>query len=359
MNLSTLNSWGIPNNNPLIIAGPCSAESPEQLLTTCKQINSPKVSFFRAGIWKPRTRPGSFEGVGTEGLKWFQEVKKELGKPITTEVANAKHVEDALKHDVDVLWIGARSTVNPFTVQEIADAIKGVDIPVIIKNPLNPDLNLWIGAIERIYQSGTTKIAALHRGFSSFGNSRYRNIPMWQIPLALKSQFPEIPLLCDPSHIGGKRELIHPISQKALDLNYDGLMIETHYNPSIAKSDAKQQLNPASLHLLLENLVIRKEKFEEGECLDELGKIRDEIDNKDKEILEAISNRLDLVDRIGNYKKDFNVATFQLERWREILESRPTWANELGLSSNFAEKLFQLIHDESIRQQIDKIQKEL
>lgn len=349
----SLDSWDVvKNNTPIAIAGPCSAESEEQLLNTCSEISKNiDVTMFRAGIWKPRTRPGTFEGVGEDGLKWVQTVKKELGKPFAVEVANAQHVELALKYGVDVLWIGARSTVNPFTVQEIADSLKGVDIPVIIKNPINPDLALWMGGIERIYNAGIKKIAALHRGFSSHEEVKYRNSPMWQIAISLKSKMPNLPLLCDPSHIGGTRDLIYPISQKAIDLNYDGLMIETHIDPDNAKSDAKQQVTPERLAEILNAVKIRTDSSDDIEFNNHLTELRQKIDRADKELIEVLATRMQYVEEIGEYKRENNVTVFQADRWIDVFQSRPDLAQKLGLSREFAEQLFKIVHDESIRQQ--------
>jgi len=306
---------------PVVIAGPCSAETEEQLYETCKQIlanNAGDVDIFRAGIWKPRTRPNSFEGVGEIGLKWFSEVKKQLGITIATEVATPQHVELALKYGVDILWIGARSTVNPFTVQDIADVLKGVDIPVIIKNPINPDVALWLGAIERISNAGVTKIAAMHRGFSTFEKTKYRNSPMWQLAIELKSKLPELPIFFDPSHVGGKRELIEPLSQKALDLNYDGLMIESHITPDTAWSDAEQQVTPLRLGEILDAIKIRSTSIDDQDFLTHLEELRIKIDRVDKEMIEMLANRMKLVEQIGDYKKANGVAVFQFERWIQV-----------------------------------------
>ncbi|MFT5915663.1 MAG: chorismate mutase [Bacteroidia bacterium] len=349
--IQPLKSWKMVRETPIAIAGPCSAETEEQLLETCRQIKKLDITMLRAGIWKPRTRPGTFEGVGEEGLKWFQQVKKELDMPITIEVANPQHVELALKYGVDVLWLGARSTVNPFTVQEIADSLKGVDIPVIIKNPINPDLALWMGAIERIYNAGITQIAALHRGFSSHQKTKYRNQPMWQIPISLKSKMPQLPLLCDPSHIGGTRDLILPVSQKAIDLNYDGLMIETHYNPEEAWSDASQQVTPERLGEILHNIKIRKPQSTDPLFNTKLEDLREKIDRVDKEILVALADRMRLVEQIGDYKKENDVTAFQAERWIQVFQTRPEWGEKLLLHKPFVENILKLIHDESIRAQ--------
>lgn len=349
--LYALADWEITKNDaPIAIAGPCSAESEEQLLETCLEINKHiDITLFRAGIWKPRTRPGSFEGVGAIGLKWIQGAKKILQKPFTVEVATAEHVELALRHDIDVLWLGARTTVNPFLVQDIADALRGVDIPVIVKNPINPDLALWIGAMERIYNAGIKKIAALHRGFSSHEPGKYRNLPIWSLAISLKSKLPKLPLLCDPSHIGGNRHLIYPISQKAIDLNYDGLMIETHIRPNKARSDAKQQVTPRQLAEILNSIKIRKNKSDSLEFNNQLHELRLKIDRADQELLEILTTRMEYVKEIGTYKYENNVTAFQAERWIEVCRTRPQWAVELGLHDAFVEQLFKLIHDESIR----------
>lgn len=345
-----LKSWSMVRETPIAIAGPCSAETEEQLYNTCKAIQEQiQITMLRAGIWKPRTRPGSFEGVGEIGLQWFANVKKELGMPITVEVATPQHVELALKYGVDVLWIGARSTVNPFTVQDIADALKGVDVPVMIKNPINPDISLWLGAIERIYNSGIRKIAAIHRGFSSHEKSKYRNEPMWNIAIGLKSSLPHISMICDPSHIGGTRDLIFPISQKAIDLNYDGLMIETHIDPDRALSDAKQQVTPARLREILDQVTIRQATSDDVEFNSHLNDLRAKIDRVDREILELIGQRTKYVEQIGEYKKENNVTVFQADRWIHIFQERPKLAAELGIDRTFIEQLFKLVHDESIR----------
>ncbi|MBT28215.1 MAG: 3-deoxy-7-phosphoheptulonate synthase [Thalassobius sp.] len=349
--IQSIKSWDVIRDVPFAIAGPCSAETEEQLYTTCKGIKEHDITMLRAGIWKPRTRPGSFEGVGEVGLQWMEKVKTELNMPAAVEVANAKHVELALKYNMDVLWIGARSTVNPFTVQEIADALQGVNIPIIIKNPINPDLALWKGAIERIYMAGIRQIAALHRGFSSFEKTKYRNVPMWQIAIALKSDMPNLPLLCDPSHIGGTRDLILPISQKAIDLNYDGLMIETHCDPDNAWSDAKQQVTPERLGEILDSIKIRKTTSDNQEFNSILETMRSQIDHVDREILENMAARKVLVDKLGEYKKENNVTVFQSDRWLQVFKTRADWGTQLNLDTEFVGKLFKLIHDESIRLQ--------
>lgn len=346
-----LQDWKMVDKAPIVIAGPCSAETEEQLYNTCKQIvEHADVTLLRAGIWKPRTRPGSFEGIGEAGLKWFRNIKKELNKPITVEVANAQHVELALKYGVDVLWVGARSTVNPFTMQEIADALKGVkDVPVIVKNPINPDLALWVGALERIYNSGVRHLAALHRGFSSFEKTEFRNVPMWNLAIELKTELPTIPLICDPSHIAGKRELIYKVSQKAMDLDYDGLMIETHWNPEKAWSDAAQQVTPEALAALLKELHYKRKRTDDQVFNSHLEDLRKKVDRVDNELLEILATRMALVEEMGEYKRDNNITVFQADRWIDIFQSRPQLAQKLGLSKSFAEQLFKLVHDESIR----------
>ncbi|WP_299756902.1 bifunctional 3-deoxy-7-phosphoheptulonate synthase/chorismate mutase type II [uncultured Pontibacter sp.] len=336
---------------PLVIAGPCSAETEEQVMQTAQALKQQRIHLFRAGIWKPRTRPGSFEGVGSEGLLWLNRVKRELGMKVTTEVATARHVEEALKQEVDVLWIGARTTVNPFAVQEIADALKGVKVPVMIKNPVNPDLALWIGAIERIYHAGVSDMAAIHRGFSSYQKSKYRNVPVWQIPIELKARYQSLPVIVDPSHIGGKRELIFPVSQKALDLGYDGVMIETHPNPEQALSDAEQQVTPARLAEILGQLQVRKSHYDDVELENRAEELRLQIDAADHDIIAALAKRMALVEQIGDYKKQNNVQVLQLERWKEIFRSRGEWAEDAGLHAAFIEELYKLIHVESIRKQ--------
>ncbi|MGF1533873.1 MAG: chorismate mutase [Bernardetiaceae bacterium] len=351
MDIQPFSEWR-NDGKPFLVAGPCSAETEEQLLETCRSLaQNDKVDAFRAGIWKPRTRPNSFEGVGEIGLEWFRTVREELQKPITTEVASAEHVELALDYGVDILWIGARSTTNPFTVQEIADALQGVDIPVVVKNPINPDLGLWIGALERIHQAGVTKLAALHRGFSSIEEKKYRNSPMWQIPLELRKRIPELPLFCDPSHIGGKRELIFPIAQKALNLNFDGMMIETHRDPDLAWSDAAQQVTPQSLAQIIQALELRQATADDDTYQDRLDSLRQQIDRIDREIVETLANRMAVVDQIGHYKKEKNVAIFQRDRWEKISGSRRSWGQSMTLSPDFLETLYRLIHEESIRRQ--------
>ncbi len=341
------------NPEPLIISGPCSVETPEQLRQTVSGLYNEGIRVFRGGVWKPRTRPGSFEGVGSIALPGIKEVKGEFDIEFSIEVASSQHVEEALKHDIDILWIGARSTVNPFTVQEIAESLRGVDVPVLIKNPVNPDLSLWIGAIERIKRVGIQQVAGIHRGFSNYRDKIYRNSPLWQIPIDLKAEFPDLPLICDPSHISGRRDLVPIVSQKALDLNFDGLMIESHVNPDEAWSDAAQQLTPANLGNMIRNLQTRKVHFEGVDKQDHLEDIRSQIDHADHELLEAIQRRMALVKKIGEFKKLNNVAVLDMERWKAILESRPEWARELAINPNLATEIFVLLHQESIKKQTE------
>jgi chorismate mutase len=352
MQFQPLHTWLPAVEEPLIISGPCGAESPEQLLETAKQLRATgKVSLFRSGIWKPRTRPNSFEGKGEEALKWLQDVRSQYGYKLAVEVANTKHTELALKYGIDVVWIGARTTVNPFNVQEIAEALRGVDIPVMVKNPIHADLQLWVGAIERIGAGGNKKIAAIHRGFHFYGKTKYRNKPLWQIPIELRTMFPDLPIICDPSHICGTRELIPSVCQKALDLGMDGLMIEAHYDPSVALSDAKQQLTPSQLAGMLNNLVLRSESCEDQQFRNKLQELRKIIDEIDDELMNVLKKRIQIIEEIGRYKKEHNITIFQLERWQEILRTRGRWADNLGLSRQHVERLCQLLHEESIRVQ--------
>jgi len=352
-----LTSYIVANRNPFLITGPCSAETEEQVLETCLALKALGASILRAGIWKPRTRPNSFEGHGEKALPWIMEAKALTGLPVAIEVATPSHVELALKYGVDVLWIGARTTVNPFSVQDIADAVRGTGIPIWIKNPVNPDLALWIGAIERISQAGITKIAAIHRGFSTADSTRYRNAPMWQIALALKTELPTIPLIGDPSHMGGKRAYLAELSQKFLDLNYDGLMIESHRTPDEAWSDAAQQLTPQALHHLLADLHTRMGRQEktDGTFQDELATLRQKIDNTDKELIELLRVRMNLVEQVCDYKIANNVAIFQNERWHDIFQTRTEWAEKLQINPAFVEEIYKLIYIESIRKHHEKI----
>ena len=337
---------------PYIISGPCSAETEKQLLQTAKElVKHSSIDCLRAGIWKPRTRPNSFEGVGEIGLQWLKKAGREIGLPVTTEVANAKHVELALKSDIDILWIGARTVANPFSVQEIANALKGVDIPVMIKNPVNPDLQLWIGAIERVSQAGVRDIKAIHRGFSSFEKSTYRNTPKWEIPIELMRIFPEIPIICDPSHIGGNRNMIEAISQKALDLEMDGLMIESHINPKEAWSDAEQQVTPKKLQEILSELVVRQPDIKNTELKNKLTVLRNKIDNLDEEIINLLSIRMNVVEEIGSHKKDNDITILQAERWKKIVNDRKKIARSAGVSEELVQRILKIVHEESINLQ--------
>jgi len=337
--------------HPLSIAGPCSAETKEQVLAIAHQLKDSKVSVFRAGVWKPRTRPGSFEGIGALALPWLQQVKKETGLLIAVEVANATHVKLALAHDVDILWIGARTTVNPFAVQEIADALANTDKIVWVKNPINPDLELWIGGVERLYKAGVTKLGVIHRGFSSYKKTDYRNQPKWQIPIDFKGLFPHIPMINDPSHICGRRDCIENIAQNALDLQFDGLMIETHHNPDEAWSDAKQQITPKTLHEIIARLTVRKKVFKEAKFIDTLDLLRKKINNTDKQLIQILSERMLIVKEIGKVKRERNVAVLQTERWQEVIEKMTLVAQKAGLSVPFVKRLFKEVHQESIRKQ--------
>jgi len=344
-------------NHPLVIAGPCSAETEEQVLKIAHELKNSDVSIFRAGIWKPRTRPGGFEGVGEIGLKWMQKAKAETGLLMATEVATAAHVKLALEHDIDVLWIGARTTVNPFAVQEIADALEGTDKIVLLKNPVNPDLSLWIGGLERLYNANIKKLGVIHRGFSTYEKTKYRNNPEWQIAIDLQNRFPDLPLICDPSHITGKRDMIQEVSQQALDLNYDGLIIETHIDPDNAWSDAAQQVTPATLKQMFINLRVRKVSDDESEYNQKMAKLRMQIDEFDGKLLEVLGNRMKVADKIGLLKKEKNVAILQNQRWNEILGKMILEGEEKGLSNEFVMQLFKAIHQESISHQEKVINK--
>ncbi len=344
-----LNDFGL--DHPLVIAGPCSAETEEQVLKIAHQLKDTDVTAYRAGIWKPRTRPGNFEGVGAIGLKWLQRVKEETGLLIATEVANAAHVKLALEHDIDILWIGARSTVSPFIVQEIADALEGTDKIVLVKNPVNPDLSLWLGGIERLHTANIKNLGVIHRGFSAYEKTKYRNNPEWQIVVELQNRFPDLPLICDPSHIAGRRDIIQDICQTALDLNFDGLMVETHWDPDNAWSDAAQQITPDTLVQMMEDLKIRKETDDDAEYKNKLNTLRTQIDVIDAGLLESLSKRMKIANEIGALKKDHNVAVLQSKRWNEILGKMILDGDEKGLSEEFILRIFKAIHQESINHQ--------
>tara|TARA_X000001036_G_scaffold107216_1_gene100280 strand:+ start:6229 stop:7311 length:1083 start_codon:yes stop_codon:yes gene_type:complete len=338
-------------SHPLVIAGPCSAETEQQVLKIAIDLKETDVTIFRAGIWKPRTRPGMFEGVGAIGLKWLQKVKEHTGLLTAVEVANSSHVKLAIEHGIDVLWIGARSTVSPFIVQEIADSLQGTDKIVLVKNPVNPDLSLWLGGIERLYSANIKKLGVIHRGFSTYEKSKYRNNPEWQIAIELQSKFPDLPLICDPSHIAGRRDLIFNLSQRALDLNYDGLMIETHCDPDNAWSDAAQQVTPSSLIDIMKDLKIREMTIDEEEYKNQLDGFRQKIDNSDQLLLEILGKRMDVAEKIGLLKKSNNVAVLQNKRWNEILGKMIIDGESHGLSEEFILKIFKAIHQESINHQ--------
>ena len=338
-------------DKPVFIAGPCSAETEEQVMSTAAGLVDYKVDLFRAGIWKPRTRPGSFEGVGKEGLRWLKNVKDEYGFKITTEVATHEHVFACLKAGVDVVWLGARTTVNPFSVQEVANALEGVDIPVMIKNPINPDMKLWIGAIERIYKAGIRKIGVIHRGFSAFGKSVYRNVPRWEIPLELKRQFPDIEIIIDSSHICGNRQNLRDIAQKGLDLDYDGIMLETHCNPDKAWSDDAQQVTPYEYGEIISRLVAREPSKDDPVFRNNINELRNQIDVIDKEVMNLLSERMKLAESIGYYKKQNNIMIYQPERWNEVIDKSVEKASGLGLSKDFITKVLTAVHQESINHQ--------
>lgn len=338
---------------PFVIAGPCSAETEEQVMTTATQLAAKGCHIFRAGVWKPRTKPGGFEGNGEKALPWLKRAKEKTGMLITTEVATPEHVELALKYGIDLLWIGARTTANPFAMQALADSLRGTDIPVLVKNPVNPDLELWIGAMERINQAGLKRIAAIHRGFSSFDKKLYRNLPMWQIPIELHRRIPDLPIICDPSHIGGRRELIAPLCQQAMDLGMDGLIIESHCDPEKAWSDAKQQITPDMLDYILSLLVIR-DKSVTTEVINEMRKQIDELDNT---IMEVLAKRMRICRDIGQYKKEHNMTVLQASRYNEILDKRGAQGALFGMSPEFVKEIFEAIHEESVRQQMEVINK--
>ncbi len=352
-NSKNLRSWldDMKLSHPLVIAGPCSAETEDQVLGIAHELKDTDVNYYRAGIWKPRTRPGNFEGVGAIGLKWLQKVKEETGLKTATEVANKNHVDLALEHDVDLLWIGARSTVSPFIVQEIADALEGTDKIVLVKNPVNPDLALWLGAVERLLKANIKKLGVIHRGFSTYEKTKYRNIPEWQIAIELQTKFPDLPLINDPSHISGNRELILDISQTALDLNFDGLMIETHHDPDNAWSDAAQQVTPEKLVQIMEDLKVRKETDEEAEYNQKINNLRTQIDIIDNQLIETLGKRMKVSDGIGELKRQRNVAVLQTNRWNAILGKMILEGESKGLSEEFVLRMFKAIHQESINHQ--------
>ncbi|MBI4646462.1 MAG: bifunctional 3-deoxy-7-phosphoheptulonate synthase/chorismate mutase type II [Bacteroidia bacterium] len=354
LNIDPIAEWGLKTEHPVIIAGPCSVESEEQVLTTARLIaQNEMVSIFRAGIWKPRTRPNSFEGVGALGLKWLKKVKSETGLLLAVEVANAQHCETALKHGIDILWLGARTTVNPFSVQEIADTLKGSDIPVMVKNPVNPGLDLWIGALERLNQAGITKLIAIHRGFSSYSKTIYRNEPDWELPIELKRRIPELPVICDPSHIGGKRELIPALAQQAFDLEMNGIMVEVHYQPESALSDAQQQITPDELNYLIKKLILRNPEFKNGKNGNYLKDLRKKIDVVDKELIRLFSARKNYVEKIAEFKKEKGITILQLNRWDEIMKTRIDLGEKMNLKKEFVQAIYHHIHEDSIKLQTE------
>ena len=337
------------NERPFVIAGPCSAETEEQVLDTARQLAEKGCHMFRAGVWKPRTKPGGFEGNGEKALPWLKRVKEETGMLVATEVAKPEHVELCLKYGVDILWIGARTSANPFAMQDIADSLRGVDVPVFVKNPVNPDLELWVGAMERINQAGIKRMAAIHRGFSSADKKIYRNLPMWQIPIELHRRIPNLPIVCDPSHIGGRRELIAPLCQQAMDLGFDGLIVESHCNPDEAWSDAKQQVTPDVLDYILSLLVIR----DEHTTTEGLRQLRAQIDELDNQLMDLLSRRMRVCREIGQYKREHNLTVLQASRYNEILEKRGAQGSLIGISPESVARIFEEIHEESVRQQLE------
>ena len=348
MEIKKLELKGVDPRRPVVIAGPCSAETREQVLETAEKLAANGVKIFRAGIWKPRTKPGGFEGVGVPGLAWLREVKEKYGMLTATEVATPAHVFEALKAGVDVLWIGARTVTNPFAMQELADALRGTDLPVLVKNPVNPDLELWIGAIQRLWNAGLRNIGVIHRGFSSYDKKIYRNAPLWHIPIELRRRFPEMTIFCDPSHIGGKRELVAPLAQQAMDLNFDGLIIESHCDPDHALSDAAQQLTPEVLDYTLNMLVIR----DNVQTTENISVLRKEIDELDTQLLQLLAKRMGISREIGTYKKEHNMPILQSNRYDEILKSRRERGEQLDLDGEFVNKIMTAIHEESVRVQM-------
>ena len=351
LNIQPITLPGIELKRPIIISGPCSAETEEQTLNTAKELAAQGIKIFRAGIWKPRTRPGAFEGVGTVGLPWLKRVKEETGMFVSVEVATAHHVYEAVKYGIDMVWIGARTSANPFAVQEVADALKGLDMPVMVKNPVNPDLELWIGALERLNRAGITRLAAIHRGFSAYDKSEFRNNPQWQIPIELRRRIPELPIITDPSHIGGDRKLLGQIAQEAMDLNFDGLIIESHICPDKAWSDAKQQITPAGLKDLLDNLVLRRPKIGEDTPRVTLDELRKHIDQLDDQLLDLLKERMKVSEAIGKYKFENNITILQTRRYDEVLNNRRERGAQRGLKEDFITRIFESIHEESISRQ--------
>ena len=348
MDIESILLPGIDAKRPLVIAGPCSAETEEQVMTTAKQIAAAGIKVYRAGVWKPRTKPGGFEGIGSAALKWMKDAKKETGMYMSTEVATEKHVYEALKYGIDMLWIGARTAANPFAVQEIADTLKGVDIPILVKNPVNPDLELWIGALERLFNAGIKRLGVIHRGFSTNDKTVYRNLPQWHIPIELQRRFPDLPILCDPSHIGGNRDMIFKLSQQAMDLNFSGLIIESHCSPDEAWSDKDQQITPAALKEVLENIVIR----DTTQTTEDLSVLRGQIDDLDNELLQLLAKRMRVSREIGHYKLEHDMPILQTQRYDQILTDRAYQGERMEMSGDFVKKVLEAIHSESVRQQM-------
>ncbi|MCM1108364.1 MAG: bifunctional 3-deoxy-7-phosphoheptulonate synthase/chorismate mutase type II [Clostridium sp.] len=353
LELQPLSLPGTGNTRPRVIAGPCSAETEEQVMETARQLAAKGCKVFRAGIWKPRTKPGGFEGVGEAGLPWMQRVKEETGMLITTEVATPHHVELALKAGMDLLWVGARTTANPFAMQELADSLRGVDIPILVKNPVNPDVELWVGALERINGAGIKRLGAIHRGFSSIDQKIYRNAPMWHLPIELHRRYPNLPIFCDPSHIGGRRDLIAPLCQQAMDMGFEGLIVESHCNPDCAWSDAKQQVQPDVLDFILDRLVIRDSK----ETTESLSALRKQIDELDDTLIDLLTKRMRISREIATYKKEHNMPVVQTGRYSEILDKRGAQGAMCGMNPEFVKTVYEAIHGESVRQQIEIINK--
>lgn len=353
LNIEKLGLNGLDENRPLVIAGPCSAESEEQVMKTAHALAGKGVKIFRAGVWKPRTKPGGFEGHGEPALPWLKRVKEETGMLVTTEVATPKHVEAALEAGVDMLWIGARTTANPFAIQELADSLRGVDVPVLVKNPVNPDIELWIGALLRINGAGIKRLGAIHRGFSSIDQKLYRNSPLWHIPIELHRRYPNLPIICDPSHIGGSRDLVAPLCQQAMDMGFEGLIIESHCCPDCAWSDAKQQVTPEVLDFILDRLVVRDNQ----EFTESLGSLRKQIDEMDDNLLNLLTKRMRISREIALYKKEHNMGVVQTARYSEILDKRCAQGSLCGMSADFVRRIYELIHEESVRQQMEIINK--
>lgn len=352
LDIIPLSEWGfftLPR--PCVIAGPCSAENEQQVMDTAAQLREVGINVYRAGIWKPRTHPGCFEGAGVEGLKWMQKAKKEYGLKICTEVASERHVFECIKHGIDMVWLGARTSANPFLVQEIAEALRDTDIPVLVKNPVNPDLDLWIGALERLNREGIRKIGVIHRGFSSLTEKKYRNSPEWQVAVELRSRYPELPFFCDPSHMAGCRDYLQELSQKSMNLGFDGLMIESHCDPSCALSDAKQQLTPKQLIGLLEGLTVRDSDTDNQEYRENIDQLRARIDSCDEELLRTLGARMQISRKIGQYKKDNNIAIIQASRWDAIRAAAQKSAEIYGLDSDFVARVFTAIHEASVQEQ--------